>query len=253
MKLFNSKNLFYRLSVVIASVILWFLIWQSAAMLLDNILVLPDIKSTFKALFALLSTFDFWTTVLTSIARIFIGFVLGVALGIVFAVVSELIYPIGIFISVGMTIVKSTPVASIIMVLWVILSDFDLPIIIALLMVMPIVYQNLMNGFNSIDKNLFEVAEVFDFSLSKKVRLLYAPALTKYIVPALLTSVGLAWKSGIAAEIITYTKKSIGKNIFDAKSIFESPTVFAWTLVVIAISLIFEFSVKKISGRYVKK
>ncbi len=250
---FLSKKKIYRVAVFILSISLWLLIWELSANSIGNEFILPQIGSTASALCALVSQYEFWYTVMLSITRILLGFILGTLLGVLLSVLGELVYPIGVFISIGMTIIKSTPVASIIMVLWVMLSDMDIPIIIALLMVMPIIYQNLIDGFKSIDKNLVEVSEIFQFSVWKKIKLLYFPALYKYFIPSLLTAIGLAWKSGIATEIITYTKNSIGKNIFDAKNIFEFPTVFAWTIVIVFISLVFEFSIKMFSRRIFKK
>ena len=59
-----------------------------------------------------------------------------------------------------------------------------------------------------------------------------------------MSSIGLAWKAGIAAEIIAYTRNSIGKEIFDAKNFFMGPEMFAWTLAVVLLSLLFEMLIK---------
>jgi NitT/TauT family transport system permease protein len=148
-----------------------------------------------------------------------------------------------------MTLVKSTPVASIIMVLWVIIGSANLPSVLGFLMVAPIIWQNLTDGFSSIDKDLSEFCDVFEFSRKKRFKILIYPTLLKYFIPAALTSIGLAWKSGIAAEILTYTKNSIGKNISDAKAYFEGTDLLAWTVTVITISLAFEFLISRVARR----
>ena len=76
------------------------------------------------------------------------------------------------------------------------------------------------------------------------------PTLIRYFVPALLTSVGLAWKSGIAAEIITVAKNSIGYEIKTHKDFFESDYMLAWTLVVVIVSVIFENSIRFLVRRF---
>jgi NitT/TauT family transport system permease protein len=78
------------------------------------------------------------------------------------------------------------------------------------------------------------------------------PALKRYFMPAFLTSIGLAWKSGIAAEIITYTKNSIGGNILESKNVFSGDVMLAWTLTVILLSLLLEYSVKVLVRRFNK-
>ena len=116
-------------------------------------------------------------------------------------------------------------------------------------MVMPIIYQSTYNGLDSIDKELSEVAEVFKFSAGKRLMLLTLPTLKKFLPASIITASGLAWKSVIAAEIIAYTKRSIGQGINDAKYNMDTPTVFAWTVVIILFSILLEWVVKKLIGR----
>jgi NitT/TauT family transport system permease protein len=106
-----------------------------------------------------------------------------------------------------------------------------------------------MDGYNSISRELIEVSEIFEFSYMKKAKLLVFPALLKYFIPALITSTGLAWKSEIAAEIITYTKNSIGASISDGKYFLDTPLVFAWTLIVVIFSLLLEALTKLLLRR----
>ena len=44
----------------------------------------------------------------------------------------------------------------------------------------------------------------------------------------------------IAAEIIGIPKGSIGENLYNAKIYLETPDLFAWTFVIIAVSVLFE-------------
>ncbi len=239
---------------VFISVIVWLLLWELLAYHLDLTFIFPGAIKTIKTLSELALTLPFWKTIALSMLRIFFGLFLGVIFGIAFALIYHFVPFLRKFIDIGMTVIKATPVASIIMVLWVILSDGSrkLPAVIGLLMVMPIIWQNLCDGFDAVDKELGEVCDVFCLSHRKRFKLLILPPLLKFFVPAFLTSVGLAWKSGIAAEIISYTKSSIGKNILDAKNYFEGDVMLAWTLSVIILSLCFEKIVKALLGRWRK-
>jgi NitT/TauT family transport system permease protein len=130
------------------------------------------------------------------------------------------------------------------------LSGDALSVFIGVLMVMPIIWQNTIDAYSSIDKNLIEVAEIFEFSNKKKFALLIYPTLKSFLYPAIITSAGLAWKAEIAAEIIAYTKKSIGQGINDAKYNMDTPTVFAWTILIITFSIILEIATKKLLRRF---
>lgn len=245
---------FISLVTIFLSVFVWLALWELLSHLVDLEFLFPGPIKTFKALFRLCVTAKFWKTIAFSMLRIFLGLGLGVIFGIALALIYKFVPLFRSFISIGMTVIKSTPVASIILVLWVVLSNGSerLPTAIALLMVMPIVWQNVCDGFEAIDSDLAELCDVFQLSFKKRFKLLIFPPLLRYFIPAFLTSVGLAWKSGIAAEIISYTKNSIGRNILDAKNYFEGDVMLAWTLSVIILSLCFEYFVKALTRRFSK-
>ena len=134
---------------------------------------------------------------------------------------------------------KATPIATIILILWFTLSDASLAIFVVFLMVTPVVWQNVYNGYQAISSEMNEVCKVFEFSAYKRLKLLVFPTVVKYLVPAIITSIGLAWKAEIAAEIMTYS--NIGRNIQDFKSLhYDTASVFAWAIVIVVLSLVLE-------------
>ncbi len=179
--------------------------------------------------------------------RILLGFLIGATLGILIAPLTHYFQIARSIISPAMTVIKSTPVASFILVLWCLIGKSAVPTVIGILMVMPIVWQNLSDGFKSIDNDLREVCKVYRLAPLKQFRILIFPALIKFLLPALVTASALAWKSGIAAEIIVYAKNSIGQEIIDAKNIFQSEIMFAWTMAVVILSILIEFGIKKMA------
>ena len=87
---------------------------------------------------------------------------------------------------------------------------------------------------------LLELARAYRFSRSKAIRLIYLPSLRPYFLSALITSVGLAWKSGVAAEVLCTPSLAMGTQIYSSKLSLEIPDLFAWTAVVVALSLALE-------------
>lgn len=242
----KAKKIIY----IVLSIVTWLLIWELGASIVNNVAFFAGVGDTFKALGSLVITIDFWKTILFSMLRIAFGFFAGVIVGVLLAFIchkSEFLHK---FFSIGISVIKSTPVASIIIILWVFIGGARVANAIALFMVTPIIWQNLMDGFKSIDPNLDEVSYVFELSGFKRFKLLVFPTLIRYFVPAALTSVGLAWKSGIAAEIITVAKNSIGYEIKSFKDTFDSDYMLAWTLVVIIISIIFEYGIRFLARRF---
>ena len=164
--------------------------------------------------------------------------------------VHELIHPV-------MAVVKATPVASFIILMLLFLGPVKVPAFITFLIVLPIVWTNLDQGIESIDTQLQEVAKIYRFSFVKRLRVLIFPSLKSYFLSACKTSIGLAWKAGVAAEIIAMPKGTIGTQIGEAKLYIMSAEMFAWTLTVVLLSLAIEFGVsylfKMLDGKKMQK
>lgn len=220
--------------------VFWLGVWQLAALWVDRSYFLPTVPETLEALFVILISDSFLTVVSMTLARILTGLLLGIALAAAFAVISYKFNLIYTLLSPLVSVLKATPVASIIILLWISMNGDTLSVLIALMMVFPIVWQNLYDGLSSINRELDEVTEVFEFSFAKRLKLLVIPTLSDYFIPAVITATGLAFKSEIAAEIIAGVRDSIGQMIYHSKDALDTASVFAWTLVGVFFSILFE-------------
>jgi len=107
-------------------------------------------------------------------------------------------------------------------------------------MVLPIIWTNIEQGLRQIDPKLLEMAKVFRFSPSKKMLHIVIPSVLPYFAAACRTALGLAWKAGIAAEVLATPNNSIGKKLFESKTFMETTDLFAWTVIVIVMSICLE-------------
>ena len=106
-----------------------------------------------------------------------------------------------------------------------------------MLMVFPVIYMNVLEGIRSADEKLLEMAQVFRLSVGKKLLYIYLPAVAPFFVSACSVSLGLCWKSGIAAEVIGTPD---GSMFYQAKIFLQTSELLAWTVVVVAVSVAFE-------------
>lgn len=220
--------------------VFWLGFWQVCALIVNRSYFLPTVPETLDALCQVILDDSFIRIVSLTLVRIIFGLLFGTVLGIVFGILSyksKIIYSL---ISPVLSVVKATPVASIIILLWISMSGDRLSVLIALLMVLPIIWQNVFDGLSQINKELSEIAYCYEFSFIKKMRILILPTLNSFLIPAVITATGLAFKSEIAAEIIAGVRDSIGQMIYYAKDSLNTAMVFAWTIVGIFFSIIFE-------------
>lgn len=221
-----------------AGLLFWILIWQLLSVKIGKEVLLASPLATFKALVSLVGESAFWHTVLFSVTRILAGFFLGLFAGVLLASLCVAVPLFKVIADPFMSTVKAVPVASFIILalLWV--SGKNLSVCISFLMVLPIVYSNMEQGFASIDQKLLEMAQVFNFSAGKKLLYIYLPGLLPYFTAACTASMGLCWKSGVAAEVIGLPSGSIGNRLYATKLYLDTPGMFAWTVVIIVISVI---------------
>ena len=119
-------------------------------------------------------------------------------------------------------------------------------------MVAPLCYHNLLNALKEQSAELSDVCTVFNVRGYRKFRYLYFPKILDFLIPAAVSGVGLCWKASIAAEIIAYTQNSLGRQIYLSKAFLEGRELFAYTITVILMSLIFE-KLMYFLGEVVKK
>lgn len=231
-------------------IVFWLIIWEIAAFSINARFLFPTLGDVGSALienaFGATNAGTFWSSIALSLFRVLIGLVCGVIFGLAFAILTHFVPWLELFIKPIVTLLRATPVASFIMILWLLVSDFYVPSLISSIIVFPIVWDSAHMSLSNPQKELFEVAEIFGFSSKKRFMLITLPEMVKSVIPSIITSAGLAWKSGVAAEIITYTKMSIGRLIADSKNQLEGAQLFAWTLVVVLLSLLVEISIKSL-------
>ena len=231
----------------------WLGVWYLAATLIDKEIFLPYPHTVALRFLTLSGTADFWTTVIASLARILRGFIYGVVLGGVIALLTHYIPLARGLISPFIRMVRAVPVASFTLLLFLWLDNDMIPVFIALLMVAPIIWENLSAGLSAMDKGLIEMAKVYRIPRGKTLKKIIFPSLVPYLYSGMLTSLGLAWKSGIAAEVISYPSVAIGKALGEAKTYLETADVFVWTAVVILLSLSFEAIIRLLFKKRRKK
>lgn len=215
-------------------------LWQLAAVFIGEEVLLVSPLKVIGRLSHLVFEVSFWSAVLFSFKRITLGFLMAVVCGTVLAVVSYRYRLAEVFLWPYMAVIKAIPVASFIILCLIWLNSSSLPVFIAFLIVLPVIYTNMLQGFKSTEKNMLQMAEIFNLSFGKKLIYIYLPKLKPHFISALSVSLGLAWKSGIAAEIIGIPDGSMGEMLYQAKLYLATADLFSWTVVIVVVSILFE-------------
>ncbi len=231
-------------------------VWQFAAMVVGKRILLASPIAVIARLFTLIPEPGFFGAIWFSFARIVGGFILGLITGVLLAVAAGRFGAVDIFLKPVMATVKSVPVASFIVIALIWLSSSELSVFISFLIVLPVVYTNVLGGIRSIPQEMIVMADTYHMSWHRRLIYIWFPSVRPYLLSACGSALGMSWKSGVAAEVIGLPAGSLGEAVYDAKIYFNTTDLLAWTVVIVAVSVIFEkffMSLLKLAFRRLEK
>jgi len=235
-----------------AAALLWLAVWALAARAVGQELLIPAPLVVLRHLVSIVRSESFFITVGTSLLRITCGFLLGCAAGTILAAVCSVSPLADAVFSPAVEVISSVPVTSFIILVMLWLQYSYVPVFISALLVTPVLFGNVMTGIRETDPELIETAEIYRLGTVRTITKLYIPSVLPYFYSGAVTGSGLAWKAGIAAEVLALPKNAIGSGMYYSKLYLETADLFAWTLIVAGMSLllsrIFAAAMKKHSG-----
>lgn len=218
----------------------WLTVWQLLAMAVGQRLLLASPLETLIRLTELIRTVDFWRSVAFTLGHILAGFLCGVVLGAVLGALSARFQWMEELLSPLLTVIKSIPVASFVIVALIWVPSQRLSVLISFLITLPLIYAAVLDGLTHIDPNLREMAKVFRMPPLNRLLSIELPAVLPRLASSASVAIGLAWKSGVAAEVIGIPTGSVGERLYKAKVYLATPDLFAWTLTIVLASMLCE-------------
>lgn len=220
--------------------IFWLIVWIIISLIINEELFFPSPLTTFKAMKELLYEKYFFISIISTISRVFFGLLIANILGIILGLICGLNDKMYILFRPFITMVRSTPVMSLIIIALIWFKSGNVPIFISFLMCFPIIWTNIVEGFKKVDDKLLEMAKIYKVDKLKVIKDIYIPSLVPFYIAGFNLSLGIAWKVTVAAEVLSHPRFSIGKNLYDSKVYLDTPSLFAWTSVIVILSYIFE-------------
>lgn len=218
------------------AVALWLLVWQIAAMAVGRDFLLASPVTVLLRFWELLRSGAFWLPALNSTVRILSGFLLGALAGVACAALSlrwrrvrELIAPLW-------AVLRAIPVASYVIIALIWLPSRSLAVLISFLIVFPVVYAGALGELERTDPGMLEMARLMRMGPLRRIVYVYALPALPALGETCASAMGLAWKSGVAAELISIPAGSIGERLYRAKVYLMTGDLLAWTLLIVLLS-----------------
>ena len=232
---------FKKLLPTALSLLFWIGLWWILSLIIGKPLLLPTPWGVVKALLALGLTAEFWGNVGASLLRIGVGLLVALTLGVALAVLTVRCKRLRTLLAPPLYAMKTTPVVAVIFLLLLWFGKSAVPALVTLSVALPIVWSNAEAALLKTDRTLLEMARVFQVPPRQVFLKIKLPAAGSALLAAVRASVGLAFKAGVAAEVLAVPRAAIGSAIFESNLYLQTDRLFAYALTVLLLGTLFEW------------
>jgi NitT/TauT family transport system permease protein len=200
--------------------------------------ILPSPWAVAAGLGEIVRSGEIWVHTGASLARIAVGFGAAVLLAVLLGLLAFLWRPARTVIQDALTVLNATSVFVwiVVAIIWFGLSAWG-PIFTTLMITLPVVASNLVEGVGAVDRRLLEMADVYRLGGRAKFRAVVVPSTLPYLVAGMKVGFGLALKVSVVAEIFGVTS-GIGYVMNYSREILATHMVFVWALVMVGVMLL---------------
>lgn len=241
-----------KTSLVLLSVFTIFCVWMIGYAIMSSPMLLPSPIDVFESMIGLFtkskSLASMGMTLLRLALAMAIALILGGGLGILAGFKSNF----STFFQPIVSILRTVPVISIIVILLILFGFGLTPYLITFLMIFPLIYQAFHDGIRNIDSELIDVYKLEDNRKLTGLRYCYLPLMINEIETVLLQSAGLGIKVLVMAEYLSQTRNSIGNALYLARVNLAYNDVFAWTIILILLAIGFEMIINRFKNNKIK-
>ncbi|MEA5094802.1 Bicarbonate transport system permease protein CmpB [bioreactor metagenome] len=221
-------------------IIFWITVWEILSLIINQEIYLPSPFATFKSLFDLMFDKVTYITILYSTYRTLTGFLISTFFGVMLGFVCGMNKSIYNLLNPLVSIIRTVPVMSIIIIAIMWFKDTNVPVFVAFLMCFPIIWTNTIQGIDSADNKLLQMCKIYNIKKIRVIKSVYFYSALPYIKAGMVSALGISWKVTSAAEVLSLPKYSIGRFLYDSKVYLEIPDLFAWTIIIVLLSILFE-------------
>lgn len=220
--------------------VFWIFVWEGLYLLVNQPLFLTSPINTFVVLFQILIKGSTWIIIGNTTLKILSGYIIALVIGMAAASLSYVSHTFEEVIRPVMSLIKSIPMASFIVLVLAWLSSAEVSRFITGFVVFPMAYFNFLSAMRRVDHGIIELCRVFHVSILKKIKYVFLPKIIAELPDLLKITVGMGIRAAIAAELIGIPKNSIGEAIYKAKIYFDISDLFAWTIITIILCYVLE-------------
>lgn len=217
--------------------------WQLGSLTFGEFM-LPSPLQVFKQVQTLLAEFQkneidlsLWRSIIGISVSLCIGLTCGLIAGY-FKTAMAILKPV-------ITVLLATPP-----IIWVVMALFwfgfghSSVLFTIIIIITPLTFASAAVGMASVNKQTEELFDAHKLGLYKKIRYLYVPHLTSYVLSSVSVAVASGVRIVVMAELLG-ANDGVGARIADARAMLDTTSVLAYVCLIILLVALFEYLVIK--------
>ncbi len=223
------------------SCIFFMIIWEYVAIKINNDIYLPKIECILKETFKLIRSRNFYMYISSSFIRTIVSYICALILAVILGILAS-VYPFfRYFINPLNSFIRTIPTLVLVVLALVWFDKDKAPFVVGFAIIFPILYEGIRNCLSKIDNKILEMADIYEISMYDKLKNIFIPTIKFHIINIFVSTLSLTFKVVIAGEVHGQPKYGIGSQIQMEKINFNTTGIFAWIIIIVLISFIFEF------------
>ena len=235
-----KNNVIKKILLYILSLLALYLVALISSSAFNNQIILPNPNNVIFTLFNLLGQGQTYSYIFNTLLSLAISLLISFTIGLILGVLAGVSENIRVFLKPWITIMRSFPLAAIIILILIIAGFKNTPYIVTTFVLAPIIYESVSNGITNIDQNLID-----SYRIESKINLniifrVYLPLISSSLKAAFSSAVGLGIKVLIMAEFLAGSSNSLGYAIKPAADNLNYSEVYAYCIIIIIVVLLIE-------------
>ena len=236
-----------RIVLTCLSILLIPVAWQLLPWQMAQPQLIPSFPDLVRALLRLVYTPGFLVSIGTTCLRACVGLLLSLAAASITAFLLNRSEGIRLLFMPWLSLLRSVPVISFILLALIFLNPEMIPLLIAFLTMYPLLTENLLKGLMNRRDSWKMLARQFHLNAWNRLFQINYPQLKPYLFSGLASAVGFGWRAIIMGEVLSQCVDGIGKRMKEAQVFIDVPELIAWTLVAIVLSWLTDKLISRLS------
>lgn len=236
-----------RIVLTCLSILLIPVAWQLLSWQMAQPQLIPSFPDLIRALLRLVYSPGFLVSIGTTCLRACVGLLLSLVAASITAFLLNRSEGIRLLFMPWLSLLRSVPVISFILLALIFLNPEMIPLLIAFLTMYPLLTENLLKGLMNRRDSWKMLARQFHLNAWNRLFQINYPQLKPYLFSGLASAVGFGWRAIIMGEVLSQCVDGIGKRMKEAQVFIDVPELIAWTLVAIVLSWLTDKLISRLS------